>query len=215
MAGRRCAPLRSRVGSAQPVRTRPCCSGKCPGCCPLLFVACFPFTGLRAPLLLYLIPPHACSRELPLHQQAAAPADHPRGGAPGPPASPYSGPLGSRAAPFPCNSGRHTAPLALPPALGSLTSAPWLAPRLQLFPDMAEALQEMQSATNWEEAKASGRIDPAPVRGGHGVQCAAAPAGCIGCETRLRWAGKALRGQAGGLTHRPQFLWNACVVVEA
>lgn len=46
--------------------------------------------------------------------------------------------------------------------------------RVQLFPDMAAALQEMQSATNWEEAKASGRIDPAPVSSGTGL----APGSC-------------------------------------
>lgn len=36
----------------------------------------------------------------------------------------------------------------------------------QAFPDMAAALAEMQAATDWEEAEASGRVEPATEVGG-------------------------------------------------
>ena len=53
----------------------------------------------------------------------------------------------------------------------SLTHAA-LSATAQLFPDMLGALREMQAATNWEEAKESGRVDPARVGVGVWVDCA-------------------------------------------
>lgn len=41
----------------------------------------------------------------------------------------------------------------------------------ELFPDMRAALAEMQSVTDWAEAEATGRVEPAEVRRAAGWGC--------------------------------------------